>query len=134
MQPCILIFSLNSALRLFRAVISDPEFPTIDVEAVVQVMFEAVVDLSTATDRIYITASRMCESDLLYEQGLKLSHACQQRLFYAAINLGQELKNTLVQLHAYRDHHLPFTFRTLINDTDVVLQSASAISPAELLA
>ena len=97
-----------------------------------QVMFDAVTSLNGADNRIFITASRMVEGDLLYEMGLQAHDApqLQRRIFYAAIDLGQDLKNTLKHLHAYRDDQLPFSFRMLINDTDLVLQPTDSAAIA----
>lgn len=126
MLPKFLIVEVGPALQQFLAVVRAPNMPTIDYEAALSQVIEAVIEPGL-DDRLYNAVYFMCSCDGLFsfESFDDPSQACPEqltvKLIHAVVTLGDAVKENLTHLHAYRDGISPFTFRSLINDTTVLL-------------
>lgn len=121
-----LIIDCTTELSEFRSVISELDMPPVDMEAVLEQVFEAVNNSFTFNEAIANTAMYMGNGEGIF-QGLfenseaELQRDTQQRIVLAVVYLGRAIKNNLTRLNAYRSGRFPYTFRNYINDRTILL-------------
>jgi hypothetical protein len=128
MTPSFVAFDPGSPLQHFLAAVRAPFMPTIDVDAALSMLVEEVRTLENINDRLASVAYFMGTGQGLFEfevfeesPDAPPAEEIREKLVHVSAQLGQAIKNTLMRLNAYRDGISPFTFRSLVNDTTILL-------------
>lgn len=126
MIPDTVILELKDELSNFRGIVSDMDMPVVDIESVLQQVFDALSDESS---NIAITnlSNYMAYGEGLFENS-ELDNGIKERIFYAVKNLTEQIKFTLHINGMYTSSNkLPFEFRKLLNDniTCILCKSTS---------
>jgi hypothetical protein len=118
-KPFQLILDLQSELRVFSGVTRDPETPTVDLEATLS----RIIDVVAAQRFDYLV--EQIASDTSTGEGLiecsDLEDSGKSRVFYAVKQLSEEIRNKLLELHAYDRGTFPYTYKSLLNHDTILL-------------
>ena len=124
-MPDGVLIECKEVLRDFKRVVCELDMPTVDMDAALSQVFDAVQDLSKFEDKLCYLASEMTYGEALFENS-DLEADAYDRIHEAVVTLGEGLKNHLVNLKAYRDDGtFPFSFRTMLDDNTIHLETAA---------
>lgn len=124
MAPKHLLIEITGALSGFRSLLAHPELPQLDLEAALSQIVEEVRVLEQIDDRLANAAQWMAWGEGLFENSA-LSAVMEEKIVHAVVQLGSAIKNELLRIHAYRFGISPFTYRSLVNDTTILLSQTS---------
>lgn len=128
-HPQYFVIELREALRPFCQLVSSPELPTVDIDAALAQIVDAVTTLENCDDRLSCVAYYMGGGEGLSEHWIfedpHSNAELEEKIIHAIVLLGQEIKTNLLQHYAYRAGVCPYTYGSLINATTIVLRRAS---------
>ena len=118
--PEQIIIEFRQELAEFKIHICELDMPTIDFDSMMDLLISSVMQTKDASFQIGETAIYMSDQDGLFENH-EMDHSQKGRVYKAVVNLGNQIKNKLMHLNAYREGQFPYIFRRMLNATDAVL-------------
>lgn len=135
MMPEFLIVEIGDELADFIRLLKRPYLPTIDVDAALSQLVDVVCTLEDVDDRLASAAYFMGAGEGLFAFDSKepiegdevpFMDQANEKFIHAIVQLGVVIKNNLTQLNAYRNGISPFTYRSLVNESTVLMANKSA--------
>lgn len=130
--PQFLIMECPQSLPPFVALLKRPELPTIDIDAVLSQIVDAVTVLDQADDNLsstalYMRAGEGLSERWILEDGPSDAHL-EEMVIHGVVCVGQEIKNNLLDHNAYRHGHCPYTYRNLVNASTILFSWTGSAS------
>lgn len=121
----LLIMECASTLPSLVRLLLHPSMPTVDLDAVLSQIVDAITELHESDDRLSTAALYMCNGEGLSENWIFEGNSCgqelEEKIAHAIVQLGQEIKNNLLNIHAYRNGYCPYMYRNFLNATTIML-------------
>lgn len=128
-EPRCIIIDCDTELVRFLRLMRDPCMPTVDIDAALDQIVDAVLVLEGSDDRLSTLAYYMGQGEGLSEHWIFEDQAYDQeieeKVIHTAAQLGVAVRNNLLTIHAYRSGKCPYLYGGLINDTSIRLCKTS---------
>lgn len=120
MTPKQVILPLAPELHAFRAVVFEMDMPTVDLEAALSQIFDAVQAQNSAT-ALHNLAGNMANGEALFENS-DIEDDGKYRVFVSVLRLGEQIRQKLQAYGGYNaDGTFPYEFKGMLNHDTVVL-------------
>lgn len=111
---------LNSSLEILTLLSTNPHFPTLDVEAVLDLLSEAVSDVRLLTDKAIVSkCENIIASGSLYSN-YAVNHAEKEFLTEVLYNVCKELISTLSTYGMYNNGITNYKFKKVIRTNELL--------------
>ncbi len=121
--PDTVIIELRDELKLFRYVVCKKDLPHVDMEAAIQQITDAILDIKpdgSNYGNLGNVGYEMAFREALFENA-SLHYQDKKNIMDAVFAIGDAIKNKLKHLHAYRNGHLPYRYRRMIDESTILL-------------
>lgn len=116
-----LVIEVPEALSRLLALLRDHELPTIDVDAALSQIVDVVMDLTDFDNRLANAVFWMSAGEGLFENVDPEFQPSQIKLNNAVADFGLAVKKQLLLLNVYSGTQCPFTYRSLVDDSTILL-------------
>jgi hypothetical protein len=121
MLPDTIILECRSQLQAFTSLVSEIDMPTVDLEAVLERVFDAVADKECEVE-LRFTAEDLSYRDGMTSDLLGFENGQQARIYDAVLNLGHAINDQLKSIGAYDSGDVfPYFIQGLLDADTVVL-------------
>lgn len=116
--PSDLILDCRQELVPFLSVICDPSMPTIDVDAVLGAICDALKREWDADQNLHAVAHHMAYGDGMVESlhdDLSYPYELAPQIYDLIVALGKRLQALLRHYHVYLDGYFPYSYGTILH-------------------
>ena len=127
-RPPILILDFKEALAAFLYVAEDKNLPTLDVDSVIDRIFNCLISNDVAINQLAYYANKMLREGLIIENLNDLTEGQFDVIEQAIYDLGIGCYTILRELKAYdQDGRFMYRYKGTLDDSSIVFEEITSI-------